>query len=414
MASYNIIAQLIRKGVNIPNPESVEIADDINIDNISGDHVYISAGTRIHGKNTLILSGAKIGSEGAVFINECQIGPDVELKSGSFTNAVFLKKASLGFASHVREGTILEEEAGAAHTVGLKQTILFPFVTLGSLINFCDCLMAGGTSRKNHSEVGSSYIHFNYTPNQDKATPSLLGDVPSGVMLNQSPIFLGGQGGLIGPTRLAFGTVIAAGSVCRRDELTPHRLIIESPRKSGSIPFIPGLYSSIKRIVNNNIHYIANLRALEKWVSDVRAQFISNDFPEPLFEGLRSKLEIGISERIKRLREISEKMPESIDIYRKLAQNSASDTLIHQKQQLIDKWPEIEGCLIQSKDKSGNERLRNDFLEKISAGITADGKEYIDVIRNLDAGSSRLGTQWLQGIVDDIYNETMAVIPSCK
>ncbi|NTV96894.1 MAG: TOBE domain-containing protein, partial [Thiobacillus sp.] len=58
-----------------------------------------------------------------------------------------------------------------------------PFVTPGSLVNVCDCLMAGGTDRRNHSEVGSSYVHFNYTPHQDKATASLLGDVPHGVML---------------------------------------------------------------------------------------------------------------------------------------------------------------------------------------------------------------------------------------
>jgi bifunctional UDP-N-acetylglucosamine pyrophosphorylase/glucosamine-1-phosphate N-acetyltransferase len=105
----------------------------------------------------------------------------------------------------VRAGTIFEEQASIAHTVGLKQTILFPFVTLGSLINFCDCFMAGGTSRENHSEVGSSYIHFNYTPNQDKATASLIGDVPHGVMLNQNPIFLGGQGGWWGLAALPTG-----------------------------------------------------------------------------------------------------------------------------------------------------------------------------------------------------------------
>jgi len=116
----------------------------------------------------------------------------------------------MGSGSHVRDGTILEEQASVAHTVALKQTILFPFVTLGSLINFCDCFMSGGTDRKNHSEVGSSYIHFNFTPNQDKATASLIGDVPNGVMLNKNPIFLGGQGGLIGPCRLTFGTIIAA------------------------------------------------------------------------------------------------------------------------------------------------------------------------------------------------------------
>ena len=143
----------------------------------------------------------------------------------------------------MREGTILEEEASIAHTVGLKQTILFPFVTLGSLINFCDCLMAGGTDRKNHSEVGSSYIHFNFTPNQDKATPSLIGDVPRGVMLNQRPIFLGGQGGMVGPVRLDYGITVAAGTILRKDELRPNRLIIGGAGQGGSIEFRPGRFS---------------------------------------------------------------------------------------------------------------------------------------------------------------------------
>jgi bifunctional UDP-N-acetylglucosamine pyrophosphorylase/glucosamine-1-phosphate N-acetyltransferase len=93
----------------------------------------------------------------------------------------------------------------------------FPFATLGSLINFCDCLLAGGTSRKDHSEVGSSYIHFNFTATGDKVTPSLFGDVPRGVMLNQPPIFLGGQGGSVGPIRVGFGNVVSAGTVLRKD-----------------------------------------------------------------------------------------------------------------------------------------------------------------------------------------------------
>ncbi len=53
----------------------------------------------------------------------------------------------MGLGAEVREGCLLEEETSGAHAVGLKQTILFPFVTLGSLVNFCDCLMAGGTGR---------------------------------------------------------------------------------------------------------------------------------------------------------------------------------------------------------------------------------------------------------------------------
>ncbi len=99
------------------------------------------------------------------------------------------------------------------------------FVTLGSLVNFCDCLMAGGTSRKDHSEVGSSYIHFNFTPDGDKATASLFGDVPRGVMLDRPPIFLGGQGGTVGPVSLGYGTVVAAGSILRHDVLKDGKLV---------------------------------------------------------------------------------------------------------------------------------------------------------------------------------------------
>ncbi len=231
--------QLMEKGVRIHNPDTVDIGAEVDLKRISGDGVTLYPGCRIYGEKTLILAGAKLGYEGPVTVENCCIGPRVELKGGFFRKSVFLDDVVMGFGAHVREGTILEEQASGAHAVALKQTILFPFVTLGSLINFCDCLMAGGTSRKNHSEVGSSYIHFNFTPNQDKATASLLGDVPRGVMLNQSPIFLGGQGGLVGPCRLAYGTVLAAGSICRKDELRPDRLIQEGGARSANVAVYP-------------------------------------------------------------------------------------------------------------------------------------------------------------------------------
>ncbi len=153
------VIELIKKGVDIPNPFSIDIGDEINLDRISSAGVKLYPGTRIYGAKTLVSQGTKLGYEAPATIVDCQIGPHVELKGGFFKSSVFLEKANVAFGAQVREGCILEEEANANHTVGLKQTILFPFVTLGSLINFCDCLMAGGTSRKNHSEVGSSYIH---------------------------------------------------------------------------------------------------------------------------------------------------------------------------------------------------------------------------------------------------------------
>ena len=406
------IEKLLQKGVKIPNPQSIEIGPEVDRDRISGDGVVIHAGCKLYGSSTLILRGTKIGYESPVTIENCQVGPQVELKGGFFKDAVFLKKASMGSGSNVREGTILEEESKVAHTVGLKQTILFPFVTLGSIINFCDCLMSGGTNRKNHSEVGSSYIHFNYTPNQDKATPSLIGDVPRGVMLNQRPIFLGGQGGLVGPCRLEFGTVIAAGSIFRKDELRPERLLIGNMAKGGSMPFAPGVYYNIKRLMVNNIIYIANLIALDHWYTNVRSQFISDDFPKPLFDGLKEKLEMAIDERIYRLNGLSRKMSDSVTAYQLHAKDNKSHFVVQQKNELYKRWTELEEYFKSQRNAEENKVLKDIFLEKLDLGIKTSGKDYISVIKGLSIKDTKAGTAWLQGIVDHITAGALKIMPS--
>jgi len=408
------VETLIQKGVKIPNPQSVEIGSEVNTDKISGEGVTIYSGCKIFGSSILILKGTKLGYEGPVTIDNCQVGPQVELKSGFFRDAVFLEKVSLGSGANVREGTIMEEESRAAHSVGLKQTILFPFVTLGSLINFCDCLMSGGTSRKDHSEVGSSYIHFNYTPNQDKATPSLIGDVPRGVMLNQKPIFLGGQGGLVGPCRMEFGTITAAGTICRKDQLQPGHLIFENTMKHNSIPFTFGMYRSIKRIVVNNIVYIGNLMALEQWYNQVRSQFISNDFPEPLFGALKEKLSMAVDERIGRLKELSRKMPNSVKIYQKTSKENDSSRNLQQKNEFYNKWNEIEDYFRSLTNIVVNENLRDMFMETIRLGIITSGKNYVSVMSELKDKDKKHGTLWLQSIVDHIVDGVLKIIPSFK
>ena len=414
MVGYLKIEKLVKKGVKIPNPDTVEIGDNVDTDRISGNGTIIHSGCKIFGSSTLILHGAKLGYEGPVTVENCQVGPLVNLNAGFFKDAVFLKRVSVGFGSHIREGTILEEESSIAHTVALKQTILFPFVTLGSLINFCDCLMAGGTSRKNHSEVGSSYIHFNYTPEQDKATPSLIGDVPGGVMLNQNPIFLGGQGGLVGPCRLAFGTIIAAGTICRKDELRQQRLIFDKPGKGGNIVYTPGAYKAIKRIVINNIIYIANLTALMQWYINVRTRFISDDFPETLFAGLKEKLIMAIDERINRFKDLCDKMEDFAASDQYDANDNASSINERQKHELYRMRIRLEESFGEFRDNTGDQALRDVFLERIDTGIKKWGKDYIAVIQGLESKDSKTGTIWLQGIVDDITMKLLEIIPSFR
>lgn len=400
--SHEKIQQLLDKGVEIPNPGTLDIGNDVNVDQISGDGVRIYPGCRIYGGKTVISSGCKLGYEAPVTIEDCQLGSKVELKGGFFSKSVFLEKANMGMGAHVREGCILEEEAGGAHSVGLKQTILFPFVTLGSLINFCDCLMAGGTSRSNHSEVGSSYIHFNFTPDADKTTASLLGDVPRGVMLNQPPIFLGGQGGIIGPARLGFGNVVAAGSVLRHDYPGDNQLIFEQAPAGSVKNYRQAAYPGIGRVVKNNILYLANLTALEMWYTHIRKPFLeAQPFGLLLYAGVLEQLAAGKKERLKRLKAMAQK-----------AVAAAKD--VPARRELHDQIKMIENLFtgkmpdVLSRTDPSREKFLNDF-EKITGGGRTN---YIETIQSMPAAVSSEGVAWLSGIVDALAQQVAQVLPS--
>jgi UDP-N-acetylglucosamine/UDP-N-acetylgalactosamine diphosphorylase len=330
-----------RQGVVIPDPDSVYIGPEVDPQRIAPG-VVLHPGCRIEGTLTSIGPGSVIGSEGPSVVRDCQLGQAVTLGSGFFEGSVLLDGASMGGGAHVRPGCLLEEQASGAHTVGLKQTVLMSYVTLGSLINFCDCLMSGGTSRKNHSEVGSSYIHFNFTPHQDKATPSLIGDVARGVLLDQSPIFLGGQGGLVGPSRIAFGSIVAAGQVVRHDLLEPDHLMVAPTPAPGARAYDARAYGAIHRIVVNNLHYIGNINALTAWYRVVRKPFMTTDtFSSACFEGALRVFALVRDERIKRLGELAGKMPESIA---RLGNPTDERTreIIRQQQRLSSSWSEMQ------------------------------------------------------------------------
>ena len=359
------------------------------------------------------MSGCPFGAGGTRYPEKLFCGPGVQLKGGYFENSVFLEGAEAGSGAHVRSGTIFEEQASIAHTVGLKQTLLFPFVTLGSLINFCDCLMAGGTDRRNHSEVGSSYIHFNYTPNQDKATASLIGDVPQGVMLDNKPIFLGGQGGLVGPCRIAYGTVIAAGSIYRKDQLKPDRLVFEGGGRGGSVPHTTGVYRNVKRQTINNIIYVANLVALMAWYTQVRQLFIGDRLPALLFEGLVQTLDTAISERIKRFVAFCEKMPESTKRYKQQMGDSASGNLLDQKNQLYQNRHQAADRVRQYLETIRAADLAP-FPKVMDQKKMADKSDYLTIIKDLKPDERAMGVNWLQGIVDDVKAQLASLFPAIQ
>ncbi len=391
------IEKLIKKGINIPNPETVFISDDVNPDRISEENVTIYGGCKIFGEKSLIMKNSQIGYEAPVTLENTLLGENTKLMGGFFNGAVFAGDNIFGSGASVRKGTILEEEANAAHTVGLKQTILFPFVTLGSLINFCDCFMAGGTSRKNHSEVGSSFVHFNYTPHQDKATPSMMGDIHHGVMLNSKPIFLGGQGGLVGPVRIAYGCLSAAGSIIRKNELKNDRLLLGGSYKNASIPRDFNIHKNVSHVFNNNIYYIAGLISLKSWYKYIRPLFIYDEFSKDLVKGLQDTLNDCIIERISRLEIFCQKL----ELYKerlidKKKDKAATTLSTHEKalakMELAYKIFDIE----LKKDEVDDEGEA--FIKRVEKRVEKNGNKYINVIKSLEPDEQYQGSTWLFNI----------------
>jgi UDP-N-acetylglucosamine/UDP-N-acetylgalactosamine diphosphorylase len=312
------LRSLADRGVRILDPRQTYVDEHLRPQRV-GEGATLHPGTRLLGARTFVGSGAEIGSEGPATLRDAVVGDGARVDGGYLEGAVLMAGARAGFGAHFRPGTILEEHASTAHTVGLKHTILLSFVTLGSLINFCDVLMAGGSSRSDHSEVGSGFIHFNFTPwgrRGDKATPSLVGDATRGVFLRQPRIFLGGAGGLVGPGQVGYGAVTGAGQVVR-SAVRENTLSLQPPRPL-EIEREVGHLDAVHPRLHRNLVYLGQLHALRVWYRRVRLARLPDDAAS---DGIRivttealANLDHAIEQRVTRVQgfvqERGEPMPQ--------------------------------------------------------------------------------------------------------
>lgn len=333
MPRQNLVRQLEARGVRFLAPESIYIAPEVRPERFAAGSV-IYPGCRLLGADLSLGADCVIGAEAPVTLDNCQLGAEVTLAGGYLAGSTFLQGFKAGSGAHVRPACLFEEHAVIAHSTGVKQTIFMPWVMAGSLVNFCDALVSGGSGPQAHSEIGSSYVHFNFTPRQDKATASLVGDVPRGVLLNQEPIFLGGQGGLVGPTVIAYGTVLAAGQVWRGDILEPGYLMAKPAfKRELKMPYKRRQYAGLQRIMRNNLLYIGNLMALDMWYRVVRHHFMQADATQRYcWLGARQRLAEMLTERVMRLEQLI------VTIERSLVDQV---TLKSEQQLLVTRWPTL-------------------------------------------------------------------------
>nr|WP_255216298.1 UDP-N-acetylglucosamine pyrophosphorylase [Pseudenhygromyxa sp. WMMC2535] len=364
------MATLADAGVEIIDPRQTYIGPEVALERVRPGAV-LHPGTRLCGAQTFVGAGAQIGSEGPATVVDAALAAGAEIASGFVSGAVLLPAAKLGANAHVRAGTLLEEQASTAHAVGLKQTILLAFVTLGSLINFCDCLMAGGSSRSDHSEVGSGYIHFNFTPwgaRGDKATPSLVGDVVAGVFLREPRIFLGGLGGMVGPCEVGYGAIAGAGQVLRAD-VEAQTLSLSAPR-AVSRRIRPGARDRLQPRATKNIRYVAQLIALREWYRQVRLARLPADDLElrPVIAAALALFDGAIAERRKQLARFCEER--------------GAQT------------PSFE--------------LPADALAPCPWALAPDARAHLEWVQGLDAAEVEAGRAWLTRVVDVVVEVASA------
>ena len=359
------IRKIQERGVQIPDLRSVLIAREVKPENIlpgciihpcsrisgaktqihSSAHIGVSGPATI--ENSWIGENAIVGNLGPVTLKDTVVGPQTILGSGVAENAVFLGKETMindfttGFGFRVRKGSLYEEDSSSAQHTDTKMTVLFPWTTLGSNINFCDALISGGTGPElgYFSEVGSGSIHFNFTIRGDKATASLFGDVCQGLFLDQDRLFIGGNNTLLGPIKADFGVMTAAGS--RSNGILSPGLNFGHSLTKGKIDYEPRIFSGALGIVTKQVDLLAELTALFHWYQQVRIGCISQTTEQKfVYESGLNIVELNYQERLFQLSRYVEALEGSLSIFSGSNKMSKKETA--EQRQLLEKWPKIQ------------------------------------------------------------------------
>jgi len=336
------------------------------------------------------------------------IGAKSILGAGVAEQAVFLGKESMvndfttGYGFRVRKGSLYEEDSSSAQHTDTKMTILFPWATLGSDINFCDALLAGGTGPElgSFSEVGSGTIHFNYSIRGDKATASLFGDVLQGVFLEQERLFIGGKNSLLGPVKADFGAMTAAGA--RIKGKLPKGLNYGHPLSKGTVHYDARIFSDVSGIVKNQINVLAELTALANWYKQVRINCVAQTHEQKfLYESGLRMVELNYQERLDQLSRYVDSLENSV---RLLEGMQTSKKEISEQKDLLSRWPKL-GSEFKNLGKYETQ-IPKSLKEELENMQSQGQSDYTGLIKNLSQSGKQSGKTWLSeiaGIVRNVY-----------
>jgi UDP-N-acetylglucosamine/UDP-N-acetylgalactosamine diphosphorylase len=356
-------------------PERVYVAADVCLEHIEPGAVLLNAVLR--GPETGIGRNARVGASGQAVVINSQLGENVEIGAGLYRDATLLDGVKTRGFAELRTGTLLEEHAEIGHNVGLKNTILTSAVVAGSCINFCDVFMSGGTSRTDHSEIGSGAVHFNFDPRRDKFG-SVIGDV-RGVLLRSPRIFIGGNAGLVAPLHIEFGSVVPAGMTIRRDVAGYAR-----PERLRQVrDFDPETYHDVRRKFITTAKLAGTLQALLAWYRLVRAP-PAGVFERFLCEMAERRIAAHIRHRAGEIGRVIAKLDRS------LSRGKAQDRYRQQHRRVVDSRDSIMATVLRESPEVPPPRR---FLQEYQA-LRGD-RRHVEAVAGVSGQSAAAAAGWL-------------------
>jgi bifunctional UDP-N-acetylglucosamine pyrophosphorylase / glucosamine-1-phosphate N-acetyltransferase len=387
------LSLLAQQGVKVWGPERVYVSEDVRLDRISAGAMLVNA--TITGAATFIGAGTQIGVSGLARVHDAQIGHSVVLGAGSYENCVLLRGSKARGFAEFRQGTVLEEEAETGHNVGLKNTVLMLGVVAGSSINFCDVLLSGGSSRSDHSEIGSGVVHFNFDPRGDKFG-SLMGDATA-CLLQSRRIFLGGNSGIVAPVHLGFGTVVAAGSTLRHD-VSANQLSRGDPAGL-NCEYDVERYFDLRRKFCNTAKLVGNLHALGAWYQNIRQACAASD-NRLLYAAAVQEFDRHIKRRVHELAKVVGKLDRSLSKPCKREQDRVFEK---QHRKLIANREHIDSFLLDGSYADVPAILLSEYTENRRT------REHMQSVHDLSEEASGVAARWIQEIASGPYLQMCAL-----
>ena len=211
---------------------------------------------------------------------------------------------------------------------------------------------------------------------------------------------------MVGPLRIGYGSVVAAGSILRKDYPQDNQLIFDIPQPREVREFIPAAYPGFRRILENNILYLANLKALEAWYAHVRKRFFdTREFGLLIYDGAMENLSLAMQERLKRLKIMAGK---AVSIPARQVEAQPPD----EKRALFEHMNDVEGVFSGEISDDVIHRNQEVFLECFIQSGRNGVVPYIEFIRQLPPDISAKGIKWLQSIVDYYCQRISRVLSS--